>query len=399
MNPIYTVIKKDPRLLISDEYNKAIKQLQIKPNGREVGEKYTDFLKARSCYKEYIRLFQSKEPKKISKESFYLSKAFVEADFDITKIKDNIGRGVQETYRFVQDLIAKSPVDAEKSVLSIYIDAVKLLNNPTLRKKISQWNKLVGNDIKNGIIINKKTPLNEQKRIYQYSYMILSYVNIMYLVTHLTATFSTVAAEATINGSPLSPAIFIETFNKRYYHLLTKSVIHHIQLIIYLQNLDLNKIEKFMNQKVDEERAKEDFRIHRYDEYYGLEAVFMPVVIALGVALGLSLILPIIRGLIYYWGSLKIDISNIFRDEAIFFAYNVDRLKNQLENTTDETTRAKLAKIIEKQEAMIEKLQNKSLKWSIEYEGCAKEASKVADEDETIEEQDTYDYYTPDVVL
>ena len=420
-------VKNDPAsitALITKKYQEAYNYQQKKLGYKtsflaENKEKVLEAIHSRGCYRQYIRLFNSSTPKRVTPEAFQLAKSFKEAGFDITKVK-NIGIQVQNCYREIKKLEKEDKLNVDNSILRIYLHTIEILSDAKIRNKIVAYDKRISEKVKDSIVLKSKDDMNRQKELLQLSYVVISYVNLLYLASHLTVAIVSVCAELAGDVIDVTPLNINKLFYSRYYSLFIRSALHHIPLLIYFEKIDLNELEKQINLPIDEQRAKEEWEIinnslinpddyQKSQEFTGLanaafhvlktNSVVQIMGIVLISALGLSILIPIIRGLIYYWGSVKIDISKQLEEDAVFFTFNVQRLKDQLNQTKDEKTRNKLIKTIEKQERYIEKLKQNSLKLSIEYEDATKEAVIIAEEDEKIEENDSYDYYTPDVVL
>lgn len=81
-------------------------------------------------------------------------------------------------------------------------------------------------------------------------------------------------------------------------------------------------------------------------------ALFMPVVVIIFVVLGIFLIKPAV----YFVYRTRMRISNFLKDEAEMLEVNYETLQEQLENTTSETEKTRIAKIIAKQQAIASRL-------------------------------------------
>lgn len=401
-----------PTTLVEKKYREAMRDLHKKEAVTAMnGDKQKDFIQAISCYRQYIRLFHNKlHNNKVAYESVSIAKAIYEAGFDINRLDNNLGKGIQECYRSVIDIKAMYPLEFNNTILSIYTDTVEVLNDKRLLARIVRWNKELEKLVKGDVATIKD--LNHRKRLYQYSYLVMGYVNLMYLAIHLTPTFAMTISDLnegiliSENIDVPNPLMMNERFLRLFHFLFYRSALNHIGLIVYYKNANFDKIEKEITRTLDSEKTKEDWRLIKpaisrefVDPTTAALGILAAPALAVGILLGITILLPFIRGLIYYWGSLKIDISRFFKDEAIFFTYNVIKLRKNLAETTDPKAKEKLLKVIAKQEELAKKLQEKAIKWSIEYEQAAKDANLMAEEDEKIEAMEINQEDMPDIIL
>ena len=401
-----------PSTLVEKKYREAIRDLHKKEAVTNMdGEKQRDFVQAISCYRQYIRLFYNKlHNNKVSYESMSIAKSILNAGFDINKLDNNLGKGIQECYKTVVDMRTMYPLESNFTILSIYTDAVEVLRDKRLLSRIIRWNAELEKLVKGDVVTAKD--INERKKMYQYSYLVMGYVNLIYLVIHLTPTFAMTISDledgTLLNETDvqINPVLLNERFLKLFHFLFYRSALNHIGLIVYYKNANFDKIEKEITRTMDTTKTREDWRLIKpvlsqefVDPTTAALGILAAPAIAVGILLGISILLPFIRGLIYYWGSLKIDISRFFKDEAIFFTYNVIKLKKNLAETKDPKAKEKLLKVIAKQEELAKKLQDKAIKWSIEYEQAAKDANLMAEEDEKMEAMEINEEDMPDIIL
>lgn len=401
-----------PTTLVEKKYKEALRDLSKKEAvTSQNGEKQKDYVQAISCYRQYIRLFHNKlHNNKVSYESMAIAKNILESNFDINKLDNNLNKGIQECYRAVIDIRMQYPLEFKNTILSIYTDAVEVLQDKRLLNRVNKWNQELSKLVKGDIATVKD--LNDRKKLYQYSYLVMGYVNLIYLVVHLTPTFAMTISDledgTLLNESTeyYNPNLINERFLRLFHFLFYRSALNHIGLIVYYKNANFDKIEMEITRTLDVKQAKEDWRLIRpmiSQEFVDPATVALGILaapaLAVGILLGMTILLPFIRGLIYYWGSLKIDISRFFKDESIFFTYNVIKLKKNLAETKDPKAKEKLLKTIAKQEKLAEELQKKAIKWSIEYEQAAKDANLMAEEDEKIEAIEINNEDMPDIIL
>lgn len=402
-----------PTTLVEKKYREAIRDMHKKEaiTGTD-GEKQRDFIQAISCYRQYIRLFHNKlHNNKVTFESMAIAKSIKEAGFDIHRLDNNLNKGIEECYRAVVDMRTMYPLESNNTILSIYTDTIEVLHDKKLLARVNKWNQELEKLIKGDVATTKD--MNQRKRLYQYSYLVMGYVNLIYLVVHLTPTFAMTISDLNegtlldnVETTVVNPTMINERFLKLFHFLFYRSALNHIGLIVYYKNANFDKIEKEITRTLDVKKTREDWRLIRptfSEEFVDPTTVALGVLaapaLAVGILLGLTILLPFIRGLIYYWGSLKIDISRFFKDESIFFTYNVVKLKKSLAETKDPKAKEKLLKVIAKQEELAKKLQDKAIKWSIEYEQATKDANLMAEEDEKIEAMEINEADMPDIIL
>ena len=81
-------------------------------------------------------------------------------------------------------------------------------------------------------------------------------------------------------------------------------------------------------------------------------ALFIPVVVTVFVVLGIFLIKPTV----YFIYRTRMRISNFLKDEAEMLEVNYETLQDEMDKTTSETERARIAKIVAKQKAIASRL-------------------------------------------
>lgn len=394
---------------IEEEYkeaeNKVEKFITLKGNPEQMEIK--NFLSARSCYKQWNRMFNTKtvDNKTVTIEARELIEIIKKANFDVGKLENNISKGIKTAYDFLKPMYTKEYLITKNSVLRIYFDAIEVLQDRKLLSYIQKWNNELLSITKGGLLSKNQTDMNMQN-VYRKSFLINAYANILMLVIHLTAQFSTISLINAGKGygehvskSASRAEEFVFQYNKTYAYFLQYVACQHIPMIIYFKHQRIDELEK--NMKIDlslnGDRSKED--LERDKRIYGVESLSIAIIVGLGIALGLITIVPAIRAMIYYWGSLKIKLSQYYKEESIYLAFNVERLKEQLNNTTDPDEREKLEKIIEKQLEFVEDLKQKSIKWSIGYEETITTVNTVAESDQESEEETYKEDYEPNIYI
>lgn len=408
---VFKLDNKDAKNRIIKAYSNAEKRMIEENKGFDVSNSQArhEFLDSRSCYKQWYRMFNTKEVdnKTVTKESRELIEIIKKANFDIMKCGNNISEGVIAAMKFLKKLEKENPLEVQDSIIEIYFDTIEVLRDKKLLDKIKSYNsKLVGYT-KGGIIpSNIKSQSDEDmQKIYKYSFLVSSYASLLMFAMHLTAQFGTVSLVAL--GDQIDyqkdskityTQAFLNEYMSRYKYFFYQVALKHIDLIVYFKRVNWKKLETTLNNTFTEEVSKEEFN-NGYREKLGVESVTLAIVIAIGVGLGLITILPLIRAMIYYWGSLKIDLARYFKDEAIFLSFNVERLIEERNATTDKAQREKLDKIIADQSATIEKLKQWSIKMGLDYEDTIKTVETVAEAD-TVAENDSYtETYQPNILI
>ena len=184
-----------------------------------------------------------------------------------------------------------------------------------------------------------------------------------------------------------------------YRWFLNHIAVNHIPMIVYFQKIDLKILNSEIDKNFVESVAKENWDGRNLSEMTGIESVTLGIIVAIGIGLGLTILLPTIRSMIYYWGCLKVSLSNFYSDESIYLAFNVKRLKEELSRETDPKKRERLELIIEKQEKEIAKLEEKAYKLSIQFEENASQVEKNMEADTEVEDNEYFESYQPQVLI
>lgn len=357
------------------------------------------YLHSRSVYKQFQRMFIDGEvSRNVSMESKMEISDIKKANFDIMKLP-NRARIIKSIYSDIQREVKKKGYNIEFSIYQIYFDLINVLSNQKLLNSIRSWYKKVEPLCKKEF--SKNLTDEEKQSIYKCSFLISAYTNLIFALDHLTIMFGVAAVAGDLNPNDFFGQLQREQENT-YKWVLGNIMYQSVSLIVYFQETDVNKLNKEINSYISSAASKEDWEEHRMEMYYayGVESLALGILIAVGTALGLTLLLPTIRGLIYYWGCLKINISNHFKDESIYIAFNIKRLKEELERETDPQKRKKLQDVIAKQEVECEKLRQKAYKLALQYEEAAPQATQNMEVDQEVEEQEYQDNeVTPQILI
>lgn len=362
-------------------------------------ENILQYLNSRSCYKQFIRMFVDSEVSKVisleSKTEIYDIK---KANFDVMKLP-NRGKVIQSIYQDLYSEVRKRKYNIEFTIYQIYFDLFKVLTNQKLLAFVRSWYKKVEPIARKGM--GKHLSDMDKQNIYKCAFLINAYTSLIFAFDHLTIMFGCAAA-----CGEIKPEDYLGQLQKEYENTykwcLAFIMQDTVKLIVYFLDTDLNALNKEVNTPISTSLSKEDWEEHKMEMYYayGVESLTLGILIALGSVLGLTLLLPTIRGLIYYWGCLKINISNYYKDESIYIAFNIKRLKEELEKETDPKKRERLQDIIAKQEVECEKLKEKAYKLALQYEQNAAQAQSNMEVDQEVEEQEYQDdEVTPQILI
>lgn len=357
------------------------------------------YLESRCVYKQFIRMYiDGIVHKGISMESKIEISEIKKAGFDILKLP-NRAKVMGSIYRDLQKEVKKRGYNIDFSIYQIYFDLFDVLTNQKLLNSVRNWYKKVEPLCKKEF--SKNLTDEEKQAIYKCSFLICAYTDLIFAFDHLTIMFGVSAALGNLDPNDFLGTLEREQENT-YKWVLSKIMFDTTKLMVYFQETDVNKLNKEINSFISSAASKEDWEEHRMEMYYayGVESLALGILIAVGAALGLTLLLPTIRGLIYYWGCLKINISNHFKDESIYIAFNIKRLKEELERETDPQKRKKLQDVIAKQEVECEKLRQKAYKLALQYEQNAPQATQNMEVDQEIEEQEYQENeVTPQILI
>ena len=368
---------------IEKTYNKYEKIVITKEKPTDQLE-MKEFLKSKSSYKQCLRLYLGLDSnsKMISEESKIYIDTIKKHEFNYYSFS---GKSVSNLDKLMNDTLQlKDKKLIKNTILQIYFDTLEVLKNKNLLQSINKWYKEMTDMVKNGV--NEKSNENDKQKLFKLTYLINNYTCLLFLAESLRAQISGVLIEISTN-STINNNDFFENYLKYFRWFLNHVAINHIPLIVYFKNVDVKNLNKEINKKLDMEKATEDWVRYSLNKIYGVESISLGIVIALGIGLGLTMILPAIRSMIYYWGCLKINASNYYTDESIYLSYNIRRLREELMKETNEEKKEKLRIIIEQQEIELEKLKNKAHLLSIGFEENVAQVEKTIEYDEVNEEE------------
>lgn len=391
-----TGTEKDYSKIIEKKYIQSIQAVKNKNKsmmgqGKETVKGYLD---SRSCYKQFIRMFIDGKPSKaFSEESRAFVGAAVKSHFFYPEISTPRKSAIENMHKHIMTITKyHSP---KNTVFQVYLDLYDLLWKTEISDLIERCYNSIYDICKKGL--NKKTPSNQRELVYKCSFLINGYMSLLFLLDHMTYQFATAPWFDIDEGNLYD--IVLNSYHTHYKYFFHNVLVPSIDIISYFRLTDLKELEKevFKSTALTQESWIEQRT--EMNCMYGVEDITLGLVIALGVVLGLTLLLPTIRGIIYYWGCLKINLSNFYKDEAIYLSFNINRLKEELSRESDPKKIAKLESVIAKQEVACDKLKQKALKLALQYEANETQAKNNMEVDTEIENTEYHEDITPSIMI
>ena len=393
---------------IKNKYEQSLKFVDQKNKSilNHSKETINEYLASRSCYKQFIRMFiDGKISKALSAESKVMIDDIKKAGFDILKLP-NRAAIIKAISDEIEKEIKKNSYPIANTVFQVYYDTLKVLTNAKLLNFIRTIYKKIEPICKKEFSKNQSD--QERQMLYKCSFLINAYVSLIFLFDNMTLQFGhapILENEEVLASYGMKKSELLETiensYKKVFKYFFDNILLHHIELITYFDKTDLNLLIKEINTNISESISKESWDEKKKELYYmyGTEDITFAILVACGVALGLTLLLPTIRGLIYYWGCLKINLANFYKDDSIYLSFNIKRLKEELAKETDPKKIAKLEQVIAKQEAECEKLKQKAYNLSVQYENNVSQTRNNMETDTEIEDNEYYESKTPTILI
>lgn len=355
-----------------------------------------EYLASRSSYKQFLRLFiegKTTTYKAVTFETKQFADQIIKNNFDYFAMSKN---GINQILKLMKEYSIDKKM-TKYTPLGIYLDTLEVLSNKQLLSNINKWYKKAEPIAKTTLKNNQAD--SEHQDLYKLSFLINNYTCLLFLARSLEIQiiFSFIMLET--YQKEITIQSLCDQHVNMYRWFLNHIAVNHIPMIVYFQKVDLKVLNSEIDKNFVESVAKENWDGRNLSEMTGIESVTLGIIVAIGIGLGLTILLPTIRSMIYYWGCLKVSLSNFYSDESIYLAFNVKRLKEELSRETDPKKRERLELIIEKQEKEIAKLEEKAYKLSIQFEENASQVEKNMEADTEVEDNEYFESYQPQVLI
>lgn len=312
-----------------------------------------------------------------------LNLEFIKNDFNIAKANKDLIKNLELVYKICKQLLnSKNKNSYLNTTVEIFCISYEALKNRANISFISNVYKKFRSKFREKV--NTLSSLNTSMQFFYLGSlstvnMFLS-LNSYIIYTGLMLLTEFHLKQYTNNG--IFNAVAFERGNMSY----TRKATYNIAPIAdYFTAVKQNKVIALLDKSYKEGLSREDWDY----PVKSTEAFATGIVIALGIALGLTLIMPAIRQFLYFIESIKVDLSIFFQDNADMLAIDIQILEEKKNSTTDKNEERKLDSIITKSKTWHERLSNWSKFWYHEQE-------KAEDTAENLESSDDNSYRDTD---
>ena len=312
-----------------------------------------------------------------------LNLEFIKNDFNISKANKDLIKNLEIVYKTCKQLLnSKHKNDYLNTTVEVFCITYDALRSKSNISFISNVYKKFRSKFREKV--NTLSSLNTSMQFFYLGSlsticMFLSLNNyIIYTGLMLMTEFH--LKNYTTNG--VFNAVAFDRGNASY----TRKATYNIAPIAdYFTAVKQNKVMALLDKSYKEGLSREDWNY----PVKSTEAFAAGLVIALGIALGITLIMPAIRQFMYFIESIKVDLSVFFQNNADMLAVDIMILEEKKNATTDKNEEKRLEKIIEKSKVWHERLSNWSKFWYSEQE-------KAEDTAENLESNDDNSYHDTD---
>ena len=312
-----------------------------------------------------------------------LNLEFIKNDFNITKSNKDLIKNLELVYKVCKQLVnSKNKNDYLNTTVEIYCIAYEALKNRSNISFISNIYKKFRSKFREKI--NVLSSLNTSMQFFYLGS--LSNVNMFLgLNQYVIYTGMMLLTEIHIKKYTTNGVFNAVAFDRGNMSYTRKATYNITPIADYFTVVKQSKIISLLDKSFKEGLSKEDWRY----PVKSTEAVIPLIVVSLGIALGLTLLMPAIRQFMYFIESLKVDLSMLFRDNADMLAVDIQLLEEKKNSTTDKNEIKRLDTIIQKSKVWHERL----IKWSNFWYS---EQEKAEDTAENLESSDDDSYRDTD---
>lgn len=312
-----------------------------------------------------------------------LNSEFIKNDFNISKANKNLLKNLEVVYKICKQLLnSKNKNSYLNTTVEIFCIAYDALRNRGNISFISSVYKKFRTKFREKV--NVLSSLNTSMQFFYLGS--LSNINmfiglnnyVIYTGLMLLTEFH--VKEYQTNG--IFNAVAFDQGNASY----TRKATYNIASIAdYFTAVKQSKVTALLDKSYKEGLSKEDWRY----TVKSTETLATVAVVSLGIALGLTLLMPAIRQFMYFIESLKVDLSNFFQDNADMLAVDIQILEEKKNSTTDKNEEKRLETVIQKSKSWHDRLTRWSNFWYAEQE-------RAEDTSENLESSDDNSYQDTD---
>ena len=304
-------------------------------------------------------------------------KNFVNNGFQFSRDEPEVVNNINNTYKFCVSLFQKNKSEYENTTIEAFIEIYKVLNDSKINTFIKNEYKRFKSKYKESISVLPEIKSDGERFYYTFASLYIALFMNMYI--YLIYTTSILINELGIleeNNKAFDIKEF-ELNNKKYTTMVTYPMFLAADEFLLV---DLNKTKKSLDDGLKNALSKEDLN----DMMSSEDIVIVGAIIAVGIMLGLRLLLPLIRQAIYCIETLKVDISVMFEDNSDLMSVNAEIIEDKLKNERDPKVKKKLQKILNKTIKWRDRLLKWSKFWYKDQDEAAKEAiTRSQKEDES----------------
>ena len=293
-----------------------------------------------------------------------INKKFIKDGFDFKKVDKNVLKNISFVYENCKELLKKDKKSHENTTVEVFVNVYEALNKPANKSMVMSIYKKYISKFKESVSVLKSLEPN-MKFYYLGSLSLISmYVSLFSYLIYTTLILLNYFSLCVATKKKFNIFEF-EKENASY----TRQCTYNMAIISdYYNSIKQQKLITLLDKSYKGLMNREDFGISKYRYYRSSEDIALVIAVGIVTLLGLKLLLPAIRQFFYFIESIKVDISDLFKDHADMLQMEEVVLKEKIALAKDEREKFRLQEILRKTIEWKNRLLNWAEFWYSEQE-------------------------------